>query len=110
MNRNMWREAAQQQQDGIKEVRVKKKSNLLRVKGESINSTCTVRLAKQAGKLHMKKYSKHLPPTIFLPLDFNRCDLQKRQNVQLVFRRGPLRAALCRTQRHKEATHVDRCC
>lgn len=47
----------------------KKKSNLLCVEEESINSTCEGRLAKRAGKLHVNKYSKHLPPTIFLPLD-----------------------------------------
>lgn len=47
----------------------KKKSNLLCVKEESINSTCAGWLAKQLGKLHVNKYIKHLPPTIFLPLD-----------------------------------------
>lgn len=68
------REAAWQQQDAMKKrelggKREKKKSNMLCVKEESISSTCAGRLAKRVGKLHVNKYSKHLPPTIFLPLD-----------------------------------------
>ncbi len=80
-------EAAWQQEDRRSERKQerggKKKSNPLRVKGKSINSTCAGRLATLARKLHVNKYSKHLPPTIFLPPD-SATAISKRQTKRTI--------------------------
>lgn len=72
-----------------------KKSNLLCVKEDSLNSTCAGRPAKTGRKITCKQINTSHPLHSSHWIQPQRSQ-RRKQNVQLVFQRGLLHAVLCR--------------